>query len=149
MLLLLIIGLDLNAQEFIQTGIASYYANKFEGRLTANGEIFSNNKLSAAHLSLPFGTQVVVTNLSSNKQITVVINDRGPFIKGRIIDLSQAAAKQLGFFDQGITQVRIELAHKALKQEELLKPLARKALYITPSYPVRLTEHSKTLHLGK
>ncbi|MCG8579101.1 MAG: septal ring lytic transglycosylase RlpA family protein [Bacteroidales bacterium] len=146
LLLIFVIGLKLNAQEFSQTGKASYYANKFEGRLTANGEVFSNDNLTAAHKSLPFGTRVVVFNLTNNKQITLTINDRGPFIKGRIIDVSQLAAKQLGFFNQGITQVRIELAHKKLKQEELLKPLTRKTLIIMPPYAVRLAEASRSLH---
>lgn len=107
----------------MQTGEASYYASKFEGRRTANGEIFSNNKLTAAHRTLAFGTQVVVTNLSNNKQVTVTINDRGPFIKGRIIDVSQLAAKKLGFYNDGITKVKIEIAHQKLRDDELLKTL--------------------------
>lgn len=72
-------------------GVASYYHNKFNGRKTASGERFSNNKLTAAHRELPFGTKVRVTNLANNKSVVVIINDRGPFTKGREIDLSKKA----------------------------------------------------------
>jgi rare lipoprotein A len=93
----------------VQTGKASYYANKFEGRKTANGEIFSNKKMTAAHKTLPFGTRVRVTNLKNEKVIIVTINDRLPKKSGRIIDLSRSAAKELDFIKAGITKVTIEI----------------------------------------
>ncbi|MBX7107515.1 MAG: septal ring lytic transglycosylase RlpA family protein [Chitinophagales bacterium] len=90
------------------TGHASYYASKFDGRKTANGEIFSNRKLTAAHLTLPFGTLVRVTNLKNNKSVIVRINDRGPYIKSRIIDLSRAAADSLDIIHAGWAMVKVE-----------------------------------------
>ncbi len=78
------------------TGIASYYGGKFHGRRTASGEIYNKNGITAAHRSLPFGTRVRVTSQATGRSITVRINDRGPFIRGRIIDLSAAAARALG-----------------------------------------------------
>ncbi len=92
---------------YTATGIASYYGRKFHGRRTANGERFDMHAMTAAHPSLPFGTRVRVTRLSTGRQVTVRINDRGPFVKGRIIDLSYAAAKQLGMLADGLTRVRL------------------------------------------
>ena len=97
------------AQQPKTEGIASYYADKFVGRTTANGDKYKHNKLTAAHKTLPFGTKVKVTNLSNKKTVVVVINDRGPFVKGRIIDLSKSAAKKLDFVNDGITKVRIKV----------------------------------------
>jgi rare lipoprotein A len=91
-----------------ETGYASYYADKFEGRTTANGEIFRQSKLTAAHRIIPFGTFVKITNLSNNKSVIVRINDRGPFIKGRIIDISKSAAQQIDMITAGIVKVKIE-----------------------------------------
>lgn len=93
---------------YSSTGRASYYASKFNGRMTANGEIFSNKKLTAAHLTLPFGTMVKVTNLKNKKSIIVRINDRGPYIRGRIIDLSHAAADSLDIIHSGWAMVKVE-----------------------------------------
>ena len=93
-----------------ETGIASYYAHKYHGRTTASGERFDMNDMTAAHKTLPFGTRVRVTNLSNGKSITVRINDRGPFVKGRIIDLSLAAAKKLDMVNAGLAQVRLHSA---------------------------------------
>jgi rare lipoprotein A len=90
-------------------GLASYYGSKFHGARTASGERFDKHAMTAAHRSLPFGTRVRVTNLANGEQVTVRINDRGPAIKDRIIDLSQGAAAELGFLKQGITRVRIEV----------------------------------------
>ena len=78
------------------------------GQRTANGETHDQNAMVAAHRSLAFGTQVRVTNVRNGKQVTVRINDRGPFVRGRIIDLSRAAAERIGMIDQGIARVRIE-----------------------------------------
>jgi len=96
-----------NAQ--VQTGKASFYADKFEGSPTASGEKYKHNKLTAAHKSLPFGTKVKVTNLANDQSVEVVINDRGPYVDNRIIDLSRAAAEKLGFVNQGLAEVKIEI----------------------------------------
>ena len=92
-----------------QTGKASFYADKFEGRPTASGEKYRHNKLTAAHKSLPFGTKVKVTNLANNQTVEVVINDRGPYVEGRVIDLSKSAAEQLGFINMGLADVKVEV----------------------------------------
>lgn len=94
---------------YVQEGKASFYADKFEGRTTASGERYSHNKSTCAHLSLPFGTLVKVTNLSNDKSIVVRVNDRGPFVPNRIIDLSLSAAQKLDFVKEGITDVKVEV----------------------------------------
>lgn len=91
------------------TGMASYYHDNFEGKTTANGDIYRKDKLTAAHQTLPFNTKVKVTNLSNNRSVIVTINDRGPFAKNRIIDLSKAAAIKLDFIDKGTTKVTLEV----------------------------------------
>lgn len=93
----------------IQHGTASYYSDVLEGRKTANGEIFSQKKLTAAHRTLPFNTLVKVTNLKNDSSVIVRINDRGPYAKNRIIDLSKAAAKELDMLDNGVAQVKVEV----------------------------------------
>lgn len=93
----------------VQTGKASFYADKFEGSPTASGEKYKHSKLTAAHKSLPFGTRVKVTNLANNEEVEVVINDRGPYVENRVIDLSKLAAERLGFVNQGLAEVRIEV----------------------------------------
>ncbi len=92
-----------------QTGKASFYADKFEGHPTASGEKYKHNKLTAAHKTLPFGTMVRVTNLANNSTVDVEINDRGPYVDGRIIDLSRSAAEKLGFINLGIADVKLEV----------------------------------------
>jgi rare lipoprotein A len=92
-----------------ETGKASFYANKFQGRRTASGVVFDQNARTAAHKKLAFGTKVKVTNLKNNKSVVVIINDRGPFVKGRIIDLSRSAFKAISHFDAGVIKVRIEV----------------------------------------
>ena len=91
-----------------QVGVASWYGPDQNGRVTASGAIFDAGKLTAAHRSLPFNTHVKVTNLRNGKSVDVVINDRGPGVKGRAIDLSQQAARQLGMARKGLALVRIE-----------------------------------------
>ena len=93
----------------VQTGTASFYADKFEGTTTASGEKYRHNKLTAAHKTLPFGTRVKVTNVANNESVEVVINDRGPYVENRIIDLSKAAAEKLGFINQGLADIRLEV----------------------------------------
>jgi rare lipoprotein A len=90
-----------------EIGIASYYAHKFHGRHTANGEIFDVDRLTAAHRTLPFGTRVRVTHLGNGREVILRINDRGPFVKGRIIDVSPRAARELGFHREGLARVRV------------------------------------------
>lgn len=92
-----------------QTGKASFYADRFEGQPTASGEKYRHNKPTAAHKTLPFGTRVRVTNLANNQSVELVINDRGPWVEGRIIDVSRSAAEQLGFVNQGLADVRLEV----------------------------------------
>ena len=96
------------AENFKQEGIASWYGREFEGRPTASGEIFDSSKLTAAHPTLPFGTWLLVTNLHNNKTVTVRVNDRGPFVAARIIDVSRAAAEQLDMISTGTAPVMIE-----------------------------------------
>ena len=92
---------------YSQVGVASWYGGKFHGRKTASGEVYDQNRMTAAHRTLPFGTQVEVTNLRNGRSVVERINDRGPFIKGRIIDVSRRAAGKLGFRNQGIPRVRV------------------------------------------
>jgi rare lipoprotein A len=93
-------------------GLASYYSDYYEGRTTANGEIFKQNKVTAAHKSLPFGTRVKVINLTNNKSVVVRINDRGPYVRGRIIDLTKTAAKEIGMLGDGVAKVKIRYKKK-------------------------------------
>ncbi|MFG1402216.1 septal ring lytic transglycosylase RlpA family protein [Xanthobacter sediminis] len=90
------------------TGIASYY---WQGQRTASGERFNPGEMTAAHRSLPFGTKVRVTNLRNGKSVVVRINDRGPYIRGRIIDVSRAAASHLGFTGHGVTRVSLAVTN--------------------------------------
>ena len=91
------------------TAVASYYADKFHGRKTSNGEIFNMYALTAAHKTLPFNTKVKVTNLTNGKSVIVRINDRGPFVKGREIDLSKAAASKLDMIKSGTAKVKLTI----------------------------------------
>ncbi|PLX32861.1 MAG: septal ring lytic transglycosylase RlpA family lipoprotein [Ignavibacteria bacterium] len=93
----------------VNEGIASYYHNKFHGRLTANGERYNKRELTAAHLKYPFGTYVRVTSLDNGSSVIVRINDRGPHIRSRIIDLSRAAAEELDMIHDGLAKVRVEV----------------------------------------
>ena len=91
-----------------QVGNASWYGPAQEGKETASGETFDQNKLTAAHPTLPLGSKAVVTNLETGKSVTVTINDRGPYVKGRKIDLSRAAAQQIGMGKKGVAKVKIQ-----------------------------------------
>jgi rare lipoprotein A len=90
-------------------GLASWYGDKYHGRRTSNGEIYNQYKLTAAHRTLAFNTLVKVTNLKNGKSVIVRINDRGPFVRGRIIDLSYAAAKEIGMLDDGVQKVELKI----------------------------------------
>lgn len=108
--LLSLAALTLRAQAegYTQEGKASFYADKFEGRTTASGERYSHKKATCAHLTLPFGTLVRITNLSNNASAVARVNDRGPFAANRIIDVSKSVAERLGFVSDGVVDVRIE-----------------------------------------
>lgn len=93
----------------VQTGLASWYGPDFHGKATSNKEIYNMYDLTAAHNTLPFGTQVMVTNLDNGKSVVVRINDRGPFVKNRLIDLSFAAARVLGMVGTGTAPVKVEV----------------------------------------
>ena len=95
--------------EWVQQGPVSWYGPGFHGRRTANGEIFDTHELTMAHRSLDFGSQVRVTNLENGRSVVVRVNDRGPYVGGRVADLSHAAARELGFVDDGVVKARIEL----------------------------------------
>ena len=92
-----------------ETGKASFYAMKYQFRKTASGERFNQLSNTAAHKKLPFGTKVKVTNIKNDKSVVVKINDRGPFVKGRIIDLSRSAFNSIGNTDSGVIDVKIEV----------------------------------------
>jgi rare lipoprotein A len=93
--------------EYRQVGIASWYGGRHQGRLTASGEVFDENKLTAAHRTLPLVTWARVTNLENGRSVEVKVNDRGPYIDGRVIDLSTRAAEELGMTEQGLARVEI------------------------------------------
>lgn len=95
--------------DFDIVGIASWYGKPYHGRRTASGEVYNMYQMTAAHPSLPFGTRVLVTNLENGRSVVVKINDRGPFVRGRVIDLSRKAAGQLGFLGQGLTRVGVRV----------------------------------------
>ncbi len=95
-----------------ETGVASYYSDSFNGKQTANGERFNNKDLTAAHKTLPFGTKVKVLNPKNGKSVKVRINDRGPFVAGRIIDLSKLAAQKIDMINAGILQVVLKYKTK-------------------------------------
>lgn len=109
--LLLLVGCS---RKITESGQASFYGagDGFNGKKTANGETFNKNKLTAAHKTIPFGTIVKVTNLSNGQSVKVRINDRGPFVKGRIIDLSEKAAKKIDMRTKGVAEVKLRYKKK-------------------------------------
>jgi rare lipoprotein A len=98
-----------------QVGMASWYGPGFHGQETASGETFDQHALTAAHRALPLGTEATVTNLETGQSVTVKINDRGPYVPGRHLDLSKAAAQQIGLIKQGVGKVKIEAKRPAAK----------------------------------
>jgi rare lipoprotein A len=109
---------------WIETGVASWYGGNdgFEGKPTASGEIYDSSRLTAAHRQLPLGTIVDVQNVETSRTVRVRINDRGPFVKGRIIDLSRAAAQEIGVIGPGTANVRIALITRAADREPVAPP---------------------------
>jgi len=98
--------------DFMQTGFASWYGGNFHGRRAADGSTFNKNQFTAAHKNLPFGTVVQVTNMYNGKKCIVKITDRGPFVRGRIIDLSKVAANEIGMLSSGVSRVKVEVLGK-------------------------------------
>ena len=101
----------------VLVGAASWYGPGFNGKKTASGEIFDETKLTAAHKTIPLGRRAMVTHLGNGKSVEVLINDRGPYVEGRMIDLSHAAAKALGMIDNGIAKVQVELLREVVVVE--------------------------------
>src|SRR5437016_10298368 len=134
----------------VQVGVASWYGPGFHGNRTANGEIYDQYELTAAHPSLPLGTRVMVTNLESGRAVEVRINDRGPFVDGRAIDLSYAAARTIGLVGPGTGRVRIEVLGK-VSQQAPVHPLPAPARETpTSSYTIEvaaLGDPAKAAHL--
>jgi len=100
---------DSNWVGYTESGKASYYAMKFQSKKTASGELYDRDKKTAAHKKLPFGTKLRVTNIKNSKSVIVKINDRGPFVKGRIVDLSSSAFSRIANLDAGVIEVKIEV----------------------------------------
>lgn len=107
-----IVSLTSCARKITESGKGSYYADKFQGRATASGAKFDQHKMTAAHKTLPFGTKVKVVNLANGRSVNVTINDRGPFVAGRIIDVSKKAAEKLGITQTGVANVKIRYKKK-------------------------------------
>jgi rare lipoprotein A len=116
--------LELREPVWIETGVASWYGGNdgFEGKPTASGEIYDSSRLTAAHRQLPLGTIVDVQNVENSRTVRVRINDRGPFVKGRVIDLSKAAAREIGVLGPGTANVRIALITRAADREPVSPP---------------------------
>ena len=127
----------LSGTNFNQTGVASWYGPNFHGKRTASGEIFNTYDLTAAHKTLPFNSIIKVISLENNSEIIVRINDRGPFAKGRILDLSKAAAAKLGLIKCGTMKVKITLLEKGDNK------YYRYSKYAGKSYTIQLASFSK------
>ncbi len=110
--LLIIAGLGMTGIGKAELGVASYYHDKFHGRTTACGQRFDQGRLTAAHKQLPCGTQVRVTRRDTGRSVVVTVNDRGPFIKGRVIDLSKEAARQLRMVQNGLAPVQVTVLER-------------------------------------
>lgn len=118
----------------VEEGMASWYGARFHGRLTANGEVFDIDALTAAHPTLPMPSLARITRLDTGASVIVRINDRGPFVEGRIIDLSRAAAEALGFLGEGLAEVRVEAYGPADPEDRaaISGPLARRTVTTAP-----------------
>lgn len=127
--------LELSSLQPIEKGRASWYGKKFDGRLTANGEAYDMYALTAAHRTLPFNTVVLVKNMDNNKTVVVRINDRGPYAKNRIIDLSKKAARKLGMIGTGTAHVRLYTLKDAVPQSSI-------ANIKVPTYTIQLASYN-------
>ena len=117
------------APGWTERGIASWYGRPFHGRQTANGEVYDMNRLSCAHKTLPLGTVVRVTNLANGRSLDLRVNDRGPYVHGRIVDCSRAAAQRLGFLDAGTTPVEIEVVAAGAGERPLYQETPEGGVY--------------------
>ncbi|MBC5775703.1 septal ring lytic transglycosylase RlpA family protein [Pontibacter sp. KCTC 32443] len=106
---------DFGERGYTEQGKASYYSRKLQGRKMANGEPYRRHKLTAAHKTLPMGTKVKITNTATNKSVKVKITDRGPFVRGRIVDLSESAAKRVGLIQAGVAPVTMKVIRPAAR----------------------------------
>jgi len=125
----------------VERGIASWYGKKFHGRKTSSGEVYNMYAKTAAHRTLPFGTHLQVTNLTNEKKTTVRINDRGPFVKGRIIDLSYTGAQEIGLIGPGTALVEIKvsgLKEAGNQDKKRINGLASTQIYWTGSFTVQI-----------
>lgn len=113
LLLLTLAACGTSKSTFTQSGQGSYYADKFRGRPTASGTPYRPSKLTAAHNTLPFGTKIRVTNTRTGRSVKVTVNDRGPHVKGRIVDLSKKAARRIGLVDAGVAPVQLKVVRAA------------------------------------
>jgi rare lipoprotein A len=130
------------AKAQVQNGKASFYADKFEGRQTASGAIYKHGKATGAHRTLPFGTKVRVINLANNRSEIITINDRGPFVSDRIIDVSKSIASKLNFINEGVTDVIVEIVGDAdtaiddiVDEEDVLNDTTDEGSYPTATIP--------------
>lgn len=114
---LCLVSLDLFSRSTVNTGKASYYADKFHGRKTTSGELYDKRKFTAAHKTLPFNTLVKITSKKNSKSVIVRINDRGPHVKGRIIDLSRIAAEKIDLVKHGLAPVSLTVVGKGKSSE--------------------------------
>jgi len=130
-ILSLFISLPLRAQDSSSTGMASFYSNQLHGRKTASGEKYNKYKFTAAHRTLPLGTSVKVTNLKNGKSVVVEINDRGPYAKKRLIDLSYAAAREINMIQEGITPVLVQEIDSIIDSESQ-SPLKKQPRHLKP-----------------
>ena len=112
-LALLLSACGTSKSTFTQSGQGSYYADKFAGRPTASGTPYRPGKLTAAHNTLPFGTKIRVTNTRTGRSVKVTVNDRGPHVKGRIVDLSKKAARKIGLVEAGVAPVQLKVVRAA------------------------------------
>lgn len=124
------------AKGFKQIGMASYYHNRLHGHRTSSGELYNKTKFTAAHKTLPLNSYVLVTNLRNGREVIVRINDRGPFISKRVIDLSFAAAKKLGFIKSGVIKVKIEALY-VVKNKRILHKSRKDLIRVTKNKTVR------------
>lgn len=136
--------LMLSIHSFAETGIASHYSTR-TGTKTASGEKLNDSKLTAAHKTLKLGTKVKVTNLKNKKSVIVKITDRGPYVKKRIIDLSQAAAKELGMLKSGLARVKVEVLPKTPPKSKNTKQQPKKENNIWNGLDTDFMQMKKTL----
>lgn len=134
-------------KERVQVGVASWYGREFHGKPTASGEPFDMYDLTAAHRTLPLGSRCKVTNLENGRETVLKINDRGPFVRGRILDCSYGAAQRLGFAGKGLARVRIEVLEKGRGRTPGSLP-AGEVLVAPSGPPARVLDGSYTVQVG-